>query len=94
MQELEHAGMTLVGAAEHLLRFVQPIRSPEVADLQHCDQHPFGIAQGDCVTRGDALGEFLGHIEGDRHRPQGAIAKPHLRCNPFVVGLVEEAFQR
>ena len=39
------------------------------------------------VARLELLGELLGDVERDRHRPERAVGEPHLVADRFVVGL-------
>ena len=94
MQQMEHAGMGIIGGAENLLRFAKWVGPPDVADFQDRDQHALGIAQCYPATVPDLASERLGHVQGDRDRPQDPVAQPHFRDHPVVVGLVQKAVQR
>ena len=46
------------------------------------------------VARLDLLGELLGDVERDRHRPERAVGEAHLVADGFVVGFLHEAGER
>ena len=49
----------------------------------------FGVAQRNPAAAGcEFLGEIFGHVERDRHLPQGSVGQPHILTNAFVVGAV------
>ena len=67
------AGMSGAGGAENRFGFRFPIWLPDLFDVQ-CGQHyAFRIAQRNfAAARRELLGEFLGDIQGDGHRPKNA----------------------
>ena len=67
---------------------------PDVFDVDHGEHHAFGIAERDVAIRLELVGELLGHVERDRHRPERAVGEPHLGADRFVVGLSHEARER
>ena len=92
--QMEYAGMSIVVGAEHLLRLMRLIRPPDIADLQHRQQHALSIAQRHPTAASDLAGERLRYVQGDRYRPQGSIAQPQLRDHPVIVGLIQKTVQR
>ena len=54
----------------------------------------FGIAESNVVALLELLGEFLGDVERDRHRPERAVGEAHLVADGFVVGFAHEAGER
>ena len=76
------------------LGFGLAIGLPDVFDFDHGEHHAFGIAEGDLVALLELVGEFLGDVERDRHRPERAVGEPHLVADRFVVGLAHEAGER
>ena len=68
---------------------------PHVFDVEHGEHDAFGIAEGDLVLPGlELLGELLGDVERDRHRPERAVVELHVAADALVVGLVHEAGER
>ena len=63
------------------------IRFPDVFDVDDGEHDAFGIAEGDVVALLELLGELLGDVERDRHRPERAVGESHLVADGFVVGL-------
>ena len=55
---------------------------------------PSASRRATVVARLELLGEFLGDVERDRHRPERAVGEAHLVADRFVVGLAHEAGQR
>ena len=88
------AGCVGVVRAEDLLGLALAIRFPDVFDVDDGEHDAFGIAEGDVVARLELLGELLGDIERDRHRPERAVGESHLAADRFVVGLAHEAGER
>src|SRR5208282_5673476 len=71
------------------------VRLPDIFHAEHGEHHAFGIAQGNlAAARGQFLGEFLGHVERDRHRPQRAVPEPHVVADALVIGTVHESAER
>ena len=67
---------------------------PDVLDVDHGEHHALGIAERDLIARLELVGELLGDVERDRHRPERAVREPHLVADRFVVGLAHEAGER
>ena len=84
----------LVVGAEDGLRFGLAVGSPDVFDVDHGEHHALGVAQRDLVALLELVGEFLGDVERDRHRPERAVLEPHLVADRVVVGLAHEAGER
>ena len=81
--------------AEDGFAFGLAIGLPDVFDVEDGEHDAFGIAQGDLgAARLELLGEFLGDVERDRHRPENAVGQSHLAADAFVVGFVHEAGER
>ena len=56
---------------------------------------PFGIAQRNFARAERQLfGELFGHVERDRHRPEGAIGEAHVGADAFIILAVHETAQR
>ena len=93
VQQMVHARVLVVGAAEHLFGLDVAIRPVDVLHGQYSDAAALAILQHDALAGAQALGEALGHIEVDRHRPDQAGGQAHVVHHALVVGLVEVAHQ-
>ncbi len=93
VQQVKDARMLVIRGAENLLRFLELVRTPDIADLQYGDQHPLGIAQCDFVAATQITGEGFGYVEGDRYRPQRAVAQAHLFNDSPVISLIQKTIQ-
>ena len=89
-----HRRMGQIVGAEDLFGLARLVRHPFVGDRQDRQDHPFLIAQRDVLPRRDAFGEFLVHVERDRHRPERAIGQTHVVDDALVIGFAQEALER
>src|SRR5919106_6485642 len=85
--------MDLVSSAKDLLSLTMLVWAPFRLHGHDRDQEAFGIAQRDLVTGGNAARELAGYIQGNRHRPQGAVGQMHRLDYLMVVVLVQKAFK-
>ena len=60
--------------------------------MQDGNHDAFGIAQRDRAAAGlEVFREGFGNIQGDRHRPEKAVAQPHFLTDAFVIVPVHES---
>ena len=94
VQQVVDAGVGDVGGAVDFAGLALPVGRPLRLDRHGGDQHALLVAQGDGVADLDLAGERIPHVEGDGHRPQGAVDEPHIRHHAVVIGAVHEALER
>ena len=93
-EQVTDAGVLAIGRAEDLLGFQRAVGLPAVLDVEDGEDDALRVAQRDLPRIADRVGEFLVDIEGDRHRPQAAVAEAHLVAHRLVVAADHEAAQR
>jgi hypothetical protein len=81
-----------VVGAEDLLRLARLVRRPLVGDREDGEDHALGVAERDVLAGFDRVGEGLGHVQRDRHRPERAIGQPHRVDDAVVIGLPMNPF--
>ena len=87
--------MSAARGIENGLGFGGAIGLPDVTDIEDSEHHAFGIAQRNFARAGRQLfGELFGHVERDRHRPEGAIGEAHVGADAFIILAVHETAQR
>ena len=91
--QIADARVLVVGGAEHGLRLGLEVRTIDARDLHRRGQHAFAVAQRD-PSPSELLGECLGHVERDRHRPEHAAREPHVASTRSIVVLAEETLER
>jgi hypothetical protein len=89
-----HAGILAVRHAVHGVRLGIDVSLPDVLDRQGSERDAFRIAQREDVSTADFRSGVVGHVEGDRHRPQSAVGEPHPRAHRVVVASRHEAVER
>ena len=92
--QIVHCRVGAVVGAKDLFRLARLVGRPAVGDGEGGEDHPLLVAQGDVLSQLDTLGEFLGHIQRDRHRPQRAVGEAHVLDHAVVVGLAHEPLER
>ena len=93
-EEVAHRRVLGIVGAEDFLCLSRLVGLPERLDRENGEHHAFGIAEGEPVAVGQALGGLRVDVEGDRDGPQRSVGKPHVADDPVVFGLGEEARQR
>ncbi len=84
--QVVHGRVRDVVGAEDLLGLARLVRRPAVGDGHGGEDHALLVAQGDVLPDLEALGELLGHVERDRHRPELAIRQAHVVDDAVVIG--------
>ena len=94
MHHVEDGGVLDAGGSEHRLGLGLLVRRPHVRDGHYGQHHALGVAERQAVAGLQAVGDLLGDVEHDRHRPQRAVRQAHVATDAVVVGLPEEALKR
>ena len=94
VMQVVHRRMCGIIGAEDLRGLLGLVGRPAVGDRHGPEDHPLHVAQRDVLTDLDPVGEGLGHIEGDGHRPERAIGQPQRVHHAGIVGLGHESLER